>query len=112
MRTQFELTGGPTSVTATGRQSLAMSVDVSGFDSLDFLLFVQQASFPQLVNQYGAAIVILTGMQNDTESGWVRLCSFPPIFTPNSSVLRSVSDGILKYIRWSVPVFGAATSLM
>lgn len=114
MRVPIELTKGPTNWNSTLgiRQPLDQIVDVSEFESLDLQLVIHQATFPQAINAYGAAILVLTSMQPDTEVGWVTLCSFPPILTPNASALRSVSGGILRYIRWSVPVLASGANII
>ncbi len=112
MRVPFELTRGPTTMTQSGRQTLDQVIDVSDFESLDLMLVIQQATFPNSPNTYGAAVVVLTSMQADSEVGWVTLCSFPPILAPNSCALRTISAGILRYIRWSVPVLASSSTLI
>jgi hypothetical protein len=104
MRVPFDLTRTPTTVTATGRQSLDQVIDVSEFDTLDLLLIVQ--NYSNTSGNYGAAVVVLTSSRNDGEQGWVTLCSFPPVLVSNGAAPRSVTRGILRYIRWSVPVLG------
>lgn len=109
MRVQFELTQGTKQLTQAQRQPLDQVIDVSAFDALDLQLVIRRCVFPQQANVYGAAVIILTSMQNDDETGWVTLCSFPPAFEANATALRTVRGGILKYIRWSVPVLAPSS---
>jgi hypothetical protein len=106
MRVAFELTRGPTIVTVTGRQPIDQVVDVSEFESLDLLLTVQ--NYSNTSGLYGGSVVLLTSTQAETELGWVTLCSFPPVLGVNGAALRRVRDGILNYLRWSVPALGGS----
>jgi hypothetical protein len=98
MNAEFSLTPQPIRLTATGKQFLSQSLDVSLFDQADALLYVvtlEGTSSPT------ATIRLITGMQMDSEDGWVVAASFPTVSASNTPQKLNVT-GLLKYIRWEL----------
>ncbi len=99
------LTRLPVRVTVSGAtMSLAESIDVSKYDLAEFLL--------QLLALTGTSptiqIDIITGMQKESEDGWVIWASF----TSQSSapaMERKTADRPFKYIRWKVTTLGGTS---
>ncbi len=60
-----------------------------------------------------AAIQLITGMQVQTEDGWVSCSpSFAPISGTGQQIVRvSVGSGLLQFLRWNVSSLGGATAL-
>ena len=106
MAIEFHLTKPVARVTATGKQPLAEALDVSAYDYIDAELGVHSLTGTDIT------VEIITGMQKDTESGWVPLLTFTSvtqndIFEPMSTV---GTGKMLKYIRWNVSIFTAPTA--
>src|SRR5438552_403656 len=106
MRFQFDLTHGPVSIYQVPTiQTLDQALDVSSFDCLDLHLIVPSQAFQSAVpGQMGVVITIVTGMQNQTDDGWVELCSFGSM--PGTGSLfyaHRSTHNFLRYIRWNVP---------
>lgn len=45
---------------------------------------------------------ILTGMQRDTEDGWVELVAFAAVSSSNTFEAKHSSNQMLRYIRWEL----------
>ncbi len=108
MATVFALTPQPIRLTSTGRAALYLAVDVSSFDALDMEIVCAVEGTAS-----NAAISLFTGMQTDTDDGWVVPTSnFTPISGTGQQVSRvSLSSGLLQYLRWDVSSLGGASSL-
>jgi hypothetical protein len=53
-------------------------------------------------------VEIQTGMQLDTEAGWVTLATFPSVTSGPAILLRSLR-GMLRYLRWNVTDLGGTS---
>jgi hypothetical protein len=103
MPVPFNLTPQPIRVTSTGFQPLYLAMDISGFDQLDILsgvMTLEGTSSPSVT------VAIWTGMQAQTDDGWVTLVSFPSVNQPDKYqklvVAPALTTGALRYIRWKV----------
>ncbi len=98
MTSELQLTPQPVRTTVATKQPLQQAVNVSEYDIADLLLYV-----PALEGTASptATIRIITGMQLDTEDGWVVAGTFNVVSTTNNSQKLRVSE-LLKYIRWEV----------
>ncbi len=98
MATEFTLTPQPVRTTVATKQPIQQSLDVSRFDIADLLLYVaalEGTSSPT------ATIRIITGMQIDSEDGWVVLGTFSVVSVTNTAQALRVT-GPMKFIRWEV----------
>lgn len=80
-------------------QPLRVAVPVAGYAALDLEL--------QVLEGTDVEVRVLTGMQTDSEEGWIEVDRFVP-----TSAVRSVRKPffpLLKYVRWEVLTATAAT---
>ncbi len=98
MASEFTLTPLPVRTTVATKQPIQQSLEVARFDLADALLYVAA-----LEGTGGPTVTIriITGMQIDSEDGWVVAGTFAVVSTTNTSQKLRV-DGLLKYIRWEV----------
>lgn len=99
MGTEFTLTPQPIRLTAPGKQNLDQALEVGDFDSISALLGVlslEGTAGPS------ATVRIITGMQKDTEDGWVPLLTFDAQTAANKFDDKHVQDKLLKYVRWEL----------
>lgn len=97
------LTKGPTKiVTAGSRQLIQNAIDVSAFRHIVLLLEVLA-----IVGGGSYEITVLTGMQLDTEDGWIELGTFGSQTTADSFKVN-LADA-LQYIRWEVKTLTGST---
>lgn len=107
MATEFHLTARPLLVSGIKSQALTEALDISQFDEIDAV-----CTICAIVGSGALSIRLLTGMQRETDVGWVELLAF------TSSNLDSVGDAdiknsstkMLKYMRWDVTSLNGATS--
>jgi hypothetical protein len=91
----------PVAATNGTKQNLWEAVDVAAFDILDLeLVVITPASSASLVT-------LITGMQIQTEDGWVALTTNFSQSTAGS-VIKTFDKGFLRYIRWSCDASGTA----
>lgn len=95
----FNLTPQPIRTTTTLKQPLDQALDVSEFAHISALL---SALSLEGTSSPSATVRILTGMQKDTESGWVPLLTFTNITSSNVFEVLHSSNEMLRYIRWEV----------
>jgi len=98
MAAVINLTNGAIRVIANTKQPLHEAIDVSAFDSIDLLLSaytLEGTSSPQ------AQVQILTGMQKDTEDGWVSAFAFATTTTAPTFTKDHIT-GLLRFVRWEV----------
>lgn len=112
----ISITRGPTTVTldATGAPislSARDALDLSGLNGLRFDvtlrgIFLSGTSSPT------ATVTVQTSMTNDDNpTNWTTLgTAFSAISASNTSLEKSFTTGVLRYVRWSVVLTGAATS--
>jgi hypothetical protein len=98
---EFVLTPQPITVTAAQRQLLAQAMEVSDFDSVHALLTALNFSGTSYTGR------IITGMQKETETGWVEALTFGSQTTTGQWAGPSVV--LLKYIRWEISAFNGTT---
>jgi hypothetical protein len=65
-----------------------------------------------IVAHVGAGSVtveLITGMQKDTEDGWVTLVAFSAATAPNTWE-KKAGTGLLRFLRWRVSAFSATSA--
>jgi hypothetical protein len=102
---EFTLTPQPIRMTAGGKQFIQTALNVSRYDQADALLVVSSV---EGTNGPSFTVRIITGMQMETEDGWVVAASFTASTAGNTSQKINV-PGLLKYARWEV-VLNAGTN--
>jgi hypothetical protein len=106
MATPFTLTQQPIRVTAPGYQPIYLAMDISGFDVLDVELGVvglEGTATPSVT------VELWTGMQNQTDDGYVQLVAFANQTTTNVYLKQSIGSGLLRYLRWKVTTLGGTS---
>lgn len=103
MADEFSLTTGPFRAIAVQKQDLRLSLDVSGYDEIDILLGVVQIS-----GGGSATVRIITGMQLESDDGWVVAGTFNSVSTTNSWEKINIKN-FLRYIRWEVSVLSGSS---
>jgi hypothetical protein len=88
------------STSSDTRQTITEAVDIGECDWLDLELVVVSLSGPSTIT-----IGLCTGMQLQTEDGWLCNTSLPSLnFFPiaTGSQQRTFGPGLLRYVRWVV----------
>ncbi len=98
----IHLTDKPIRNTGATTQELRLAVDVSAYDELDLLLTMYEGSSIQ--------VEVLTGMQIETEEGWVSAGTFSTISAQGETKLNL--KNFLRYVRWDQNTAGAATFMV
>lgn len=106
MATEFNLTPQPIRLSALGKQALDQALDVSDFDSISALVGVMAL---EGTGPLDATIRLITGMQKDTEDGWVPLLTFNIASSAPFFDDKHVQDKLLKYIRWELSGLSGTT---
>jgi hypothetical protein len=107
MATPFTLTPQPVRVGAATKQPIFLALDISGYDACDVEAVCQIEGTAS-----GAVLNLITGMQTDTDDGWVTASAFGTISGTGQQVTRvSVSSGLLQFLRWEVASLGGATAV-
>ena len=97
------LTQGPTKIVQAGsRQLIQNAVDVSAYRHVSLLLEVLA-----IVGGGNYEIVVLTGMQLDTEDGWIELGSWGSKSVDGEWKLDIAEP--LRYLRWEVKTLTGTT---
>ena len=76
------------------------AIDVSGYDILDLELVITT-----ITGFTSGTIAIMTGMQMQSDDGWVTLANFSlagSYGTAGNAILKTYDKGFLRYIRWIV----------
>ncbi len=103
----LDITRSPIRASGSAVQPLYLATDVSGYDSLDILLYV-----PALEGESrGMTVSLRTGLHLDSDDGWVVLCNLPTFSASNFRARVSIGGGFLRYVRWSLASFTVATSV-
>ncbi len=102
MADEFTLTPQPVRLTAATSQQLKDALDVSAYDRADVLLWV--AAIEGTASPT-ATVRILTGMQVESENGWVVAGTFTAVTASNTALALAIT-GLLKYMRWELSVLG------
>ncbi len=105
----ISVTRGSTTVTATTVQSAKEAIDLQGVSGIRFD-FALRSYF---ISGSGAlaSVEIKTAMFNDDNpSNWKPLVTFTDVGNPNFTEVMSVSEGVLRYIRWEVTMAGTSPS--
>jgi hypothetical protein len=102
------LTAEPVRITTTGsnvKQDLRLALDVSTYDELDLLLTVYE-------NGSGAdlSVTVLTGMAEDSESGWVSAGTFPGTGSGGPAANKLNIKNFLRYIRYQLNASSSFTA--
>jgi hypothetical protein len=100
MAVPFVLTERPVRVTAMGFQPLDEALDIGDFDDLDVSLGVLY-----LEGNANVTIELWSGMQNQTDSGFVQLYAFAAqtaVYNKYLAAKIKSTDGPLRYLRWKV----------
>lgn len=111
MATEFTLTARPILVTGSPikpQQTLSDALDVSSYDEIDAVCTINA-----IVGSGGLSVRLMTGMQKDTETGWVELLAFTftNLNAAGKSEIKNSSTKLLKYLRWEVTDLNGATSI-
>jgi len=112
MSTPFLLTRAPITLTTPQIQPLYLALDVSRFDVISVLVGVPALAGSPTPT---ASVQIWTGMQTQTEDGWVQYGNTLTFTSPDSWLALTIpSSGTpsgfpLRFIRWKVTAL-AATS--
>ena len=109
MATEFTLTARPILVSsATTTQPLKDALDVSHYDEIDAVCTIDA-----IVGSGSLSIHLLTGMQRESETGWVELLAFTNsnLNAAGKSEVKNASTKLLKYLRWEVTDLNSATSI-
>jgi hypothetical protein len=97
-RTTIALTERPVRTTDIDVQPLRVAVQVGGYAALDLTL--------QVLEGTDVEVRVITGMQCDTDDGWVEVDRFVPTSAPvgaaPSVATRKVFFPLLRYARWEV----------
>lgn len=104
MPAQFTLTPQPVRLSATGKQSLVQALDIGAYDEADVLLVV---SAIEGTGGPTATIRLITGMQIESEDGWVIAGAFTAATAVGAQKVHF--DGLLKYLRWELLTLGGTT---
>jgi len=94
------LTDKPVRIIAAAKQDLRLAVDVGNVDEIDLLLVLYEGT--------EVDVKVTTGMQLDTDVGWVTLVTFTRLTAVNAEK-KHLAD-MLRYIRWEV-TFGSASTI-
>jgi hypothetical protein len=97
---------------AAQRQAIYLATDMGGYDIVDWDLTVVavEGTSPTL------KVNIVTGLQAQTEDGWVTACAFNSgnAITATNSYVASVGptsgNPLLRYVRWDVTAFGGTSA--
>jgi hypothetical protein len=94
------LTERPIRVKGTEAQELRLARDVIAFD-----LLVLELRILTLDGPAGSEIEVAleTGMQRESDLGWVALGSFTSVTAAPSAEVKTF-EGLLRYVRWTVTV--------
>jgi hypothetical protein len=93
------LTDKPVRVLDPEKQPLRLAVDVGDVDELDLLLVVYEG--------IDVTVKIITGMQTESELGWVDAGSFTTVGANEAAKLNLTN--LLRYVRWEVTSVREAT---
>ncbi|MGZ5152773.1 MAG: hypothetical protein ACXWC5_22355 [Burkholderiales bacterium] len=107
MATEITLTPQPIRLTAAARQALYLAVDISPFDSLDLeaVCVFEGTATNAIVNIY-------TGMQLDTEDGWVLAGAVNSLSGTGQQIARlNIPGALLRFVRWDISSLGGATAI-
>lgn len=91
----IHLTDGTVRHTTSEKQELRLAVDVSAYDELDLLLTVQEDSAGSSIS-----VRILTGMQMETEEGWVTAATFATTAAQGEDAMNVTN--LLRYVRYEL----------
>ncbi len=106
MADMFTLTPQPVRVTATGFQPIYLVLDVGAYDFFDAQLGILNLEGTASPN---ATIELWTGMQNQTDDGYVQLFAWGNQNTTNTWIRQGGISGMLRYLRWKVTALGGTT---
>lgn len=104
----INFTRQPLTVTGTGALPTKEAVEVLGLRDARLSLRVINAKFTPMAFQFE---VTLEGNMVREEYGWATLASFPIIDDAPQAVTVTL-DKPLRYLRWNVKTFTAATSVL
>jgi hypothetical protein len=96
------VTDKPVRVSAAQKQELRLAVDIGAVDELDVLLTVHEGS--------SVGVKVITGMQLESETGWVDVVAFTALSATQSEKKNLVN--LLRYVRWEVTSSGDATFML
>lgn len=110
MATPITLTQQPvryTTAAGAGFQPIYLAFDVSGFDMLDV-----EAGLTGVEGAVSAfTLDLYTGMQTQTDDGWVSVgSSLLSTTSVNSWNKVSISTGLLRFVRWRVSTITGGTA--
>lgn len=100
----IHITDKPVRVGSIGAQELRLAKEVLAYDELDLVLRVLSLEGTAGPN---VTIELQTGMQLDSEEGWVQAAAFSNIDdTETPSEEKANVKNFLRYLRWNVTTLG------
>ena len=91
-------------VTSTTIQALINALDVAAYVKLNLLL-----GCIEYTGSGSIVVEIWTGMQRESEDGWVQLGAFSAKSTSNTWELKDFA-GMLRYVCWKVTAMGGTSA--
>jgi hypothetical protein len=98
----IELTDKPIRNTAATIQELRLALDVGSYDELDLLLTMYEGT--------SIVIEVWTGMQTETEEGWVLAGTFTTLSAQGEAKMNV--KNFLRFLRWKHVTASTATFLI
>lgn len=109
MASELWMTDGVVRVTTgTTLQALSQSIEVSAYDQLDLMLWIN--GFEGTPGNL--TVEIITGMSMDSEAGWLPITSTP--FSASSAVNFTEMKNfpkVLKFVRWKATLVTATAAM-
>jgi hypothetical protein len=105
------LTHQPIRLNTAQKQAIYLATDVGGYDVIDIICSaVFEGSSPTVT------IKLITGMQAQTDDGWVDAGTFGtlnPTPTPSAKITigggNATNPGFLRFLRWEVTALGGTS---
>lgn len=105
---RFDLTPQAIRASATGRQNLLDSLDVSAYRSGDVFLHV--FAF-EGVPSLSVMVRMIGGWQTESEDGWLVLATFTAVTAGSATPQRLNLPYLPPYIRWEVSAISGSGAL-
>jgi len=90
-----------------GFQPIYLATDISSYDFLDMEAGIVGVEGPVT----GFTLELWTGMQNQTDDGWVSVGALVTGTTANTWTKANFPNSLLRFVRWKVTVITAGTAV-
>lgn len=96
MRSEFDLTPNPITLTGPTKMVLSAALETSEFESILAIL--------QVLTSAGTTYTVrlLGGMSRDSEDGWFEILTWGAQTPPAAATTCVRGDKVAKYLRWEV----------